>query len=236
MAKTFIVVPTYNEKENIEKLLAAIFALTIPDLYVLVVDDNSPDGTGRVVEQLRSANPRLSVLHRPGKGGLGPAYLAGFTEAVQHGAELLFEMDADFSHDPAHLPAFLTAIQNADVVLGSRYCAGGGVANWNVARRLISRFGNQYARMVLGMPYHDLTGGFKCYRRAVVELLLKTPLSSLGYNFQIETTYRAHLAGFKIVEIPITFTERREGKSKFNAKIMIEGFFKVALLRFKKTK
>ncbi len=234
MPKIFIVTPTYNERENISKLLDQIFALRIEGLNVLVVDDNSPDGTGQLIDQLRAGNSRLYALHRRQKAGLGPAYIAGFKFALEQGADLIFEMDADLSHDPKYLPDFLAAAETADLVLGSRYIAGGGVSNWNLVRRLISRGGNIYARLVLGLPYHDLTGGYKCYRRRVLEKIGLDDLSSVGYNFQIETTYKAHLAGFKIVETPIVFAERATGKSKFDFKIMRESFGKVARLRFNK--
>lgn len=234
MAKIYLVIPTYNEKANIVKLLGQIFALEIEGLNVLVVDDNSPDGTGQLVEKLKQDNLRLNILHRQEKSGLGPAYVAGFKEVLKWGGDYIFEMDADFSHDPKYIPEFLEAIQEADLVLGSRYIKGGGVKNWNLTRRLISRFGNIYARTVLGLPHHDLTGGFKCYCRQVLESIGLADLSSVGYNFQIETTYKAYKAGFKIKEIPIVFTERTRGKSKFDFKIIIESFWKVLLLRFKK--
>ena len=233
MAKIYIIIPTYNEKENILKLVPKIFALPVGDLHLLIVDDSSPDGTGQAAEQLRAAYPALSVLHRPGKAGLGTAYVAGFKQALEGGAEFIFEMDADFSHDPAYVPQLLAAAQSADLVLGSRYVQGGGVSNWGLARRLISRFGNAYARLILGLPYRDLTGGFKCYRRAALEKIDLDRLSWVGYNFQIETTYRAHRLGCKIVEVPIVFYERAQGKSKFDFRIMIESFWKVILLRFK---
>lgn len=236
MPKIYIVIPTYNEKANIKKLLARIFDLGIDSLYVLVVDDNSPDGTGKIVDQLKQNNSQLDILHRGQKQGLGKAYLAGFEKALSQGADYIFEMDADFSHDPKYIPKFLTAIQNSDLVLGSRYVVGGGVANWNLVRRLISRWGNIYARFVLGLPFYDLTGGFKCYRRGPLEQIIKSEPSSLGYNFQIETTYQAFKLGFRIKEIPIIFTERIEGQSKFNLKIVLEGFWKVIMLRLKSKK
>lgn len=236
MTKTYLVIPTYNERGNIEKLVEKIFALDIADLYVLVVDDNSPDQTGELVKTLQQRFTNLELLSRQTKDGLGRAYLAGFDYALKAGADYIFEMDADLSHDPKYIPDFLRAIVKADLVLGSRYIAGGGVTNWNWSRRLISRFGNVYARAVLGLPYHDLTGGFKCYRRAVLEKIGLNDFSSVGYNFQIETTYKVHLAGFKIVETPIIFTERAEGKSKFSFKIIIESFWKVLKLRNQKSR
>lgn len=234
MAKSVIVIPTYNEKNNIEQLLDKIFTLNIKDLSVLVVDDNSPDGTGDQVEQLKKKYNSLDCLHRQEKNGLGPAYVAGFTKALEQGADYIFEMDADLSHDPKYLPNFLQAIENADLVLGSRYITGGGVSNWNFSRRFISKFGNIYARIILGLPYHDLTGGYKCYRREVLQKIDIDNLSSVGYNFQIETTNAAHKHGFRIVETPIVFIERAEGKSKFSAFIILESFWKVLLLRFKR--
>ena len=234
MSKITIVIPTYNEKNNIEKIISQIFELKNPDINILVVDDNSPDGTGQVVENIKSQNNKVDIVHRTTKAGLGQAYVAGFRKALEDQADLIFEMDADLSHDPKHVPEMLLAIKDNDLVLGSRYVKGGGIKNWNFLRRQISRFGNIYARMILALPYKDLTGGFKCYRRRVLETLNLSELNSLGYNFQIETTYKAHLAGFKIKEVPIVFTERVEGKSKFNLKIMLEGFLKVLTLRFKK--
>jgi len=233
MAKIYIIIPTYNEKNNIGKLLSQIFDLPIEGLNVLVVDDNSPDGTGRLIDELKTKNSNLDVLHRTQKGGLGPAYIAGFKEVLARGADYIFEMDADLSHDPKYIPEFLKAIKESDLVLGSRYVKGGGVANWNLARRLISRFGNIYAWLILGLPFKDLTGGFKCFRRRVLENISLTDLSSVGYNFQIETTYKVYSAGFKIKEIPIIFTERTEGKSKFSFKIILESFWKVLELRLK---
>ena len=233
MPISYVIIPTYNERENIAQLLPAIFQLNLPDLWVLVVDDNSPDGTGQTVEQLRRQYPRLAVLHRPAKQGLGPAYVAGFRYALQHGAEYLVQMDADFSHDPSYIPQLLDACQQSDLVLGSRYMPGGGVRNWNWARRLISRLGNFYARLVLGVRLHDLTGGFKCYRRATLEKLKLDRVSSVGYNFQVETTYRALRDGARVQELPIIFTERTAGKSKFDFKIILESFWKVLLLRLR---
>lgn len=236
MAKTIIVIPTYNEKNSLPKLLEQIFSLNIEGLNILVVDDNSPDGTGRIVDELKKDNPQIDILHREKKQGLGKAYVAGFKEALDRGADYIFEMDADLSHDSKYIPEFLKAIQDYDLVLGSRYIKDGGVSNWNLSRRLISRFGNIYARLILGLSYYDLTGGFKCYRREVLESIGLDDLSSVGYNFQIESTYKAHNKGFKIVEIPIIFTERTEGDSKFSIKIMIESFWKVLELRFKNKK
>jgi len=233
-SKVYIIIPTYNEKDNILGLLGQIFNLGINNLNILVVDDNSPDGTGQLVENLKAKYSNLDILHRPQKAGLGKAYVAGFKEVLNKGADYIFEMDADFSHDPKHIPEFLAEIKNYDLVLGSRYIRSGGVENWNFTRRIVSRFGNIYARIILGLPIKDLTGGFKCYRRVVLEKIGLANLSSVGYNFQIETTYKAHQAGFKIKEIPIIFTERREGKSKFDVKIILESFWKVSTLKFSK--
>ena len=234
MQKIFIVIPTYNEKANLEKLLSQIFSLAIDGVNVLIVDDNSPDGTGELAKKLRRVYSNLSVLSRAEKQGLGLAYVAGFKIALASGADYIFEMDADLSHQPSYLPEFLKAINNADLILGSRYLKGGGVSNWGILRRLISRFGNIYARFVLDLPYNDLTGGFKCFRRLVLEKINLDQLSSVGYNFQIEITYLAHQAGFRIKEIPIIFVERASGQSKFNFKIIFESFWKVLILRLKK--
>lgn len=232
--KIVIVIPTYNEKENIQELLKQVFAFGISDLHVLVVDDNSPDGTGHVVEELRKRYKNLHVLHRKEKQGLGPAYVAGFQWALRQGAEYILQMDADLSHDPKRIHAFLKAAQEYDMILGSRYIRGGRIENWNFFRRFISRFGNFYARIILKIPIRDLTGGFKCYRRKVLERLDLQNISSLGYNFQIEITFMAYQKGVSIKELPIVFTERRHGRSKFDARIIGEAFWKILLLRFKK--
>ncbi|RJR30628.1 polyprenol monophosphomannose synthase [Candidatus Parcubacteria bacterium] len=232
--KIFIVIPTYNEINNISGILEKIFFLSIGNLNVLIVDDNSPDGTGKVVETLKSKYPNLYVLHRQKKSGLGTAYVVGFKKALEHNADIIFEMDADFSHNPHSIPDFLREIKNSDLVLGSRYIVGGKINNWKLARRLISRFGNFYARNLLRLPINDLTGGFKCYKKEVLEKINLDGLSSQGYNFQIETTYLAYQKGFKIKEIPITFTERAGGKSKFSLRIILESFYKVFLLKFRK--
>lgn len=229
--KTIIVIPTYNERENIEVILKQIFDLSLLDLWVVVVDDNSPDGTGNHVEQLKSRYSKLQVIHRQGKLGLGTAYVAGFQAALRAGAEYILEMDADLSHDPRYLPEILHQAQSFDLVLGSRYVPGGGVKNWNFFRRLISRFGNLYAQIILSVPIKDLTGGFKCYTRKILETIELESLSSIGYNFQIETTYKAYKRGFRIKEIPIIFTERAQGKSKFNIAIILESFWRVIVLR-----
>lgn len=236
MEKIFIIIPTYNEKENLIKLLPQIFDLKIEGLNVLVVDDNSPDGTGQLVEEMKAGNLRLDILHRQSKAGLGTAYIAGFKEALKREADYIFEMDADLSHDPKYIPDFLNAIKEADLVLGSRYIKNGGVKNWNFFRLQISKFGNIYARIILGVKIRDLTGGFKCYRRKVLETIGLDDLSSVGYNFQIETTYKTLKSNYRIKETPIIFTDRLVGQSKFNFKIILESFWKVAQLRFKAKK
>jgi len=230
----FIILPTYNESKNIRELIARIFALAIPGLQILVVDDGSPDGTGQLVEEMVKNESRLHILHRQEKRGLGPAYLAGFQYCLDQGADYLFEMDADFSHDPKYIPVMLEAAKQYDLVLGSRYIKGGGVRNWNFTRRLISKFGNIYARAILLSPVKDMTGGFKCFNRRVLESLDLNNIESLGYNFQIELTYKVLNQGFTIKEVPIIFTERKGGKSKFNLGIVLESFIKVIQLRFKK--
>jgi dolichol-phosphate mannosyltransferase len=224
-----VVLPTYNERENLPEIVPAILAAA-PELDVLVVDDNSPDGTGALADQL--AGPRVRVLHRERKEGLGRAYLGGFDVALKAGYGRILEMDADFSHDPARLPALLAASRDADVVLGSRYVEGGGTMNWGLGRRLLSKGGSLYARTILGLPVRDLTGGFKCFRREVLERLDLPTVSSTGYAFQIELTYRAIKRGFRVVEVPITFADRRVGKSKMNRRIVAEALWKVWKIRF----
>ena len=225
-----IVVPTYNERANLPDLVRAIHD-RLPEAHLLVVDDASPDGTGELADALAAEDDRIHVLHRTGKLGLGTAYLAGFRWALDQGYDLIFEMDADFSHDPAHLPQFLEAVKDADLVLGSRYVEGGGTENWALWRRLLSRGGGIYARTILQVPYRDLTGGFKCFRRKVLEALPLDDIRSEGYAFQIELTYRAHQAGFRIKEIPIVFRERREGESKISRRIVLEAMAMVWRLR-----
>jgi dolichol-phosphate mannosyltransferase len=234
--KTIIVIPTYNEKNNLAKLAEQIFSLGIGNLSLIIVDDNSPDGTGAIADSLAASRPEIAVIHRPGKGGLGSAYVAGFKAALSFGADFIMEMDADLSHDFRYIPIFLSEMKNAGLVLGSRYIAGGGVKNWGLIRRLVSSLGNIYARLVLGVSIRDLTGGFKCYRREVLEKINLGGLDSQGYVFQIETTYAAFKKGLVIKEIPIVFTERESGRSKFNFKIFFEALFRVFLLRFKKFK
>lgn len=232
--KIVIVIPTYNEKKTAPELIRQVFALGIENLHILVVDDDSPDGTADIVDAMKQQYSGLEVLRRPEKNGLGKAYVAAFKSALSKQADIICEMDADWSHDPVYLPHMLEAVKKYDVVLGSRYVSGGGIKNWNFFRRLVSRFGNLYARLVLRIPIKDLTGGYKCYRSTVLKKIGLDNLSSHGYNFQIETTYNAYKYGFSIIELPIIFTERTVGKSKFSAKIIFESFWKVLLLRFKK--
>ncbi len=201
---------------------------------MLIVDDSSPDGTGEIADRLAAEHDDVAVLHRQVKEGLGPAYIAGFREALAGGAELVIEMDADFSHDPAYLPQLLRAAGEADLVIGSRYVPGGGVTDWGPVRRFISRGGSAYARVVLGIRVRDLTGGFKCLRRSVLEAIDLDSIDSLGYAFQVEVTYRAIRAGFRVVEIPIVFRDRQEGKSKMSNAIVAEAMWRVPALRMKR--
>jgi dolichol-phosphate mannosyltransferase len=224
-----VVVPTYDERENLPLVVPRILDAA-PGIDVLVVDDNSPDGTGAIADELASREPRVRVLHRPRKEGLGRAYLAGFADALAAGYGRILEMDADFSHDPSCLPALLAA--KADVVLGSRYVPGGGTVNWGLGRRLLSRGGSLYARTILGVGVRDLTGGFKCFRREVLEKLDLPSVRSTGYAFQIELTYRALRRGFRVVEVPITFVDRRVGKSKMSRRIVAEALWMVWKIRF----
>ena len=225
-----VVLPTYDERENLAQIVPAILAAS-PDLDVLVVDDNSPDGTGALADELAAREPRLQVLHRARKEGLGRAYLAGFARALAAGYGRIVEMDADFSHDPAQLPALLEASKSADLVLGSRYVRGGGTSNWGFGRRLLSKGGSLYARLILGIPVRDLTGGFKCFRRQVLEAIDLPSVSSSGYAFQIELTYRALKRGFIVREVPILFADRRVGRSKMSRRIVAEALWMVWKIR-----
>jgi dolichol-phosphate mannosyltransferase len=232
----WLILPTYNEAENIEGLVRASLAqleTTGRDHTILVVDDGSPDGTGRIVDRLAEELAFVRVLHRERKQGLGRAYLAGFGLALANGAELVLEMDADFSHDPADLPRLIAAAEAADLVLGSRYVPGGGVSSWGRVRRLLSRGGSAYARILLGVPVRYLTGGYKCFHRRVLEAIDLEHVHADGYGFQIELTYKAVRAGFTVAEIPILFRERSVGKSKMTARIALEAVWKVPLLRFR---
>ncbi len=228
--EALVCLPTYDEAENVEAICRAILAAS-PALDVLVVDDNSPDGTGAIADRLAAEEPRIQVLHRPGKEGLGKAYLAAFAWALERGYRLVLEMDADFSHDPKHLPAMLAAARDADLVLGSRYVPGGGTVNWGLGRRLLSRGGSLYARTILGLPIRDLTGGFKCFRREVLEAIDLGSVACTGYAFQIELTYRAIRRGFRVVEVPIVFADRRVGQSKMSKRIVLEALRKVWAIR-----
>jgi dolichol-phosphate mannosyltransferase len=230
-----IVLPTYNERENLPHALARIREVADGhdlQLHTMIVDDNSPDGTGALADQLAAELPDVSVMHRAGKEGLGKAYIAGFRRALADGADLIFEMDADLSHDASYLPHFVRLIENgADVVLGSRYVKGGGVENWGLSRKVISKGGCLYARTILGVPYHDLTGGFKCFRRRVLETIDLDDVDTKGYGFQVEMTFRAHRLGFRIVELPIIFVDRKVGESKMSRGIVVEAMKNVWALR-----
>ncbi len=228
----WLVLPTYDEAENIEAFVEAARAKLPADAQVLIVDDNSPDGTGEIAGRLAEEHENVSVLHRPRKEGLGPAYIAGFRHALAAGAGLVIEMDSDFSHDPAYLPRLLEAAKRADLVIGSRYVPGGGVTEWGALRRAISRGGSAYARLVLGVGVHDLTGGFKCFRREVLEAIDLDTIQARGYAFQVEMTYRAIQLGFKVVEVPIVFRDRQAGHSKMDRSIVAEAVWRVPLLRF----
>jgi dolichol-phosphate mannosyltransferase len=232
--KVWLILPTYNEAQNLERLVGAVRERLPESRRVLVVDDSSPDGTGEIADRLAAAHEDVSVLHRRTKEGLGPAYLAGFRQALAASAELIIEMDADFSHDPAYLPQLLRAVEDADLVIGSRYVPGGGVTEWGRLRRLISRGGSAYARIALGVPIRDLTGGFKCIRREVLEAIDLDTIYSRGYAFQVETTYRAIRAGFRVVEVPIVFRDRREGSSKMSKAIVAEAIWRVPAMRFRR--
>jgi dolichol-phosphate mannosyltransferase len=229
-----VVIPTFNERENIAMLIPRI--LEYPRFCVLVVDDNSPDGTAEVVRKFSIEDPRVGLHSRPGKQGLGTAYIAGFRRALAEGAAYIFEMDADFSHDPNYLPALLQAAETTyDLALGSRYIPGGATTDWGLLRQLISRGGNLYARTILGLPIIDATGGFRCYRRAVLETLNLNSIRSNGYSFQIELVYRTMQAGFRIGEVPIIFPDRRVGKSKMSRRIVLEALVTVWRLRFQQS-
>ncbi len=232
----WLVLPTYNEAENIEPFVATVLPKLPEDARILVVDDSSPDGTGRIADRLAEAEERVEVLHRTEKEGLGPAYIAGFRKALGEGAGLILEMDADFSHDPAYLPRLLEAAKRADLVIGSRYVEGGGVSNWGAVRRGISRGGSAYARLVLGVEIKDLTGGFKCFRREVLEAIDLDSVDARGYAFQVEVTYRALRAGFRVVEVPIVFRDRHAGSSKMDGSIVREAIWRVPRLRFGRVK
>ncbi|HET8977580.1 MAG TPA: polyprenol monophosphomannose synthase [Solirubrobacteraceae bacterium] len=234
-ASIWLVIPTYNERENLARIVDAAGAelehVAAGDYRILIVDDNSPDGTGALADALAERHEWVEVLHRPGKAGLGQAYLAGFTRALDAGAKLLIEMDADFSHDPHYLPRLIAAADHADLVLGSRYVPGGGVRDWGLLRRMISRGGGLYARVILGVGVRDLTGGFKCIRREVLEAIDLPSVRAEGYVFQIEVTYRAILAGFRVREVPIVFADRTEGSSKMSSTIALEAMLLVPVMK-----
>ena len=231
MERVLVIVPTYNERENLPLIVGAVHE-HLPEADLLIVDDNSPDGTGQLADELAANDAKVTVLHRAGKLGLGTAYVAGFKHALGRDYQYVFEMDCDFSHDPKYLPVLLArARAGADLVLGSRYVDGGGTVNWGPMRKLISRGGSLYARTVLGIGVRDLTGGFKCFRRATLEKLDLDSVSAQGYGFQIEMTYRAVKQGFRVEEVPIVFVDRRVGQSKMSKKIFLEAFTLVWKLR-----
>jgi dolichol-phosphate mannosyltransferase len=234
MPRAVVCLPTFNERENLEPMVRALGEVldTTRD-RVLVVDDGSPDGTGEIADGLAAELPWVAVLHRESKEGIGPAYVAGFRRALADGAELVLEMDCDFSHDPKDVPRLVAAADEADLVLGSRYTAGGGTENWGLLRRIVSRGGSLYAQVILGVAVHDLTGGFKCFRRATLETIDLDAVSARGYGFQIETTYRVLRAGLRVREIPIRFVDRRVGDSKMTGSIVAEAMLKVPVLRWR---
>jgi dolichol-phosphate mannosyltransferase len=233
--RAIVCLPTYNERENVEPMVRALGEQLDTDRHgVLVIDDNSPDGTGAIADALAAELPWVQVLHRPTKEGLGPAYIAGFHHALAAGAELILEVDCDFSHDPADVPRLIAACEDgADLAIGSRWVDGGGTVNWGRGRILISRGGSFYARTILGVGIRDLTAGFKCYRRTVLETIAFDRVTAKGYGFQIETTYRTLRAGFRVVEVPITFTDRRVGESKMSGSIVVEAMLQVPVIRWR---
>ena len=233
MRKTLVIIPTYNEGENIEELAARILNLE-KGLDLLIVDDNSPDGTGRIADELAARHGEISVIHRPGKAGLGRAYLAGFAHALENGYKSVITMDADFSHDPKYLSVITEKLESHDVVVGTRYIKGGGVENWPVWRKILSRGGSLYVRLITGMPLHDATGGFNGYRREVLESIHPQCIRTRGYSFIIQMKFRSWKEGFRIKEVPIVFIDRTRGKSKMSAKIFLEAVLGVWKLRFGK--
>jgi dolichol-phosphate mannosyltransferase len=228
--KTLIIIPTYNESENIERIVPLILEKD-SSINVLIVDDNSPDGTGRIADRMANQDERISVIHRQSKSGLGTAYITGFKFALENGYDLVFEMDCDFSHDPKYIVEFLRAVKDADLVLGSRYISGVNVINWPMSRLLLSYYANVYSRLVTGLPVKDATGGFKCFRREVLEAIDLDRVKSNGYSFQIEMSFRAWKKGFKIKEIPIVFEDRKVGQSKMSKRIVREAVWMVWRLR-----
>jgi dolichol-phosphate mannosyltransferase len=233
MESSLIILPTYNERDNLRAMVRRIHE-ELPETHILVVDDGSPDGTGEVADGLADADERIKVSHRPCKMGLGTAYIEGFRRGLDEGYELLWEMDTDFSHDPKYLPAMLGAMENgADLAIGSRYVAGGGTENWGFGRKILSRGGGIYARLVLGVPVQDLTSGFRCYRRQVLETIDLDDVRSEGYAFQIEMAYKTCRAGFRVEEVPIVFVDRRVGQSKMSGGIVLEAIWRVWSLRLR---
>ena len=232
MDKTLIIIPTFNERENARPIADAVLA-NAPGAEILFVDDNSPDGTGALLDEMAAANPRVHVMHRPGKSGLGKAYIAGFKWALERGYELVMEMDADFSHDPKSLPSLIAAADEADLVLGSRYIGGIRVMNWPLGRLLLSTGASVYVRMITGLPVHDPTGGFKCFHRRVLEAIELDRVTSSGYSFQIEMTHTAWMKGFTVKEVPIVFEDRKAGQSKMNLGIAREALYMVWALWFR---
>jgi dolichol-phosphate mannosyltransferase len=226
MNQTLIIVPTYNERENLPRMVEKLLSLSVP-VDMLVVDDNSPDGTGKIADELTAKHPQVHVLHRSEKNGLGRAYIAGFQWALERNYEYVFEMDCDFSHDPDEIPNFLKAAQNVDLVLGSRYTGGVRVLNWPLKRLLLSRCAGIYVWLITGMPFTDPTGGYKCFRRRALQAIQLAAVKSNGYSFQIELTHRLWRDGFRVTEVPITFTERVEGSSKLSRHIVVEAFWMV---------
>jgi dolichol-phosphate mannosyltransferase len=231
--RSLVIIPTYNERENLPLLIPAILRQG-PHFEILVVDDNSPDGTGLLAEIMSKQNPRIQVIHRPRKLGLGTAYIEGFKRALSQDYEAIFEMDADFSHNPDKLPDLLATLEQADVVIGSRWVTGGGTENWSFLRKLVSRGGSLYARLLLNIPIKDLTGGFKCFRRSVLTALDLDSIKSNGYGFQVELNFLCHRHGFRLVEIPIIFPDRRLGRSKMSSGIVFEAARRVWQLRGRK--
>ncbi len=232
--EVWVILPTYNEAENLERIVGAVLEHLPESRRVLIVDDNSPDGTGEIADRLAEGDESIAVLHRDRKEGLGPAYLAGFRVALDGGADRIIEMDADFSHDPSYLPRLIEATERADLAIGSRYVPGGGITDWGPMRRFISRGGSAYARAALGVPIRDLTGGFKCFRRIVLETIDLGTIEARGYAFQVETTYRAIKAGFRVVEVPIVFRDRTDGTSKMSRAIVAEAMWRVPVMRFRR--
>lgn len=232
MSKVLVIIPTYDEKNNVRPIAQAVFRVK-PDVDILFVDDNSPDGTGQILDQMCAEDKRAHVLHKPAKAGLGRAYIAGFKWAIEHGYEFMFEMDADFSHDPAEIPHFLSAAENADLVLGSRYLHGIRITNWPLRRLVLSKSAATYIRLITGMPVTDPTGGFKCFRREALQAIDLDSIVSNGYSFQVEMTHNVWMKGFRIAEVPITFVDRRSGYSKMSTVIFREALWLVWKLALK---